>query len=203
MPLNNASHPELIAKSAAVAEAFTQEMYEYLVSLIPTPQSYREKHTRLTESYTASLTDPEMAKECEAQSKLVNQEYSIIHTVAKAVTAKDPEAPSKLGLVTTPDKNTHAMVSLSEPRGFKVLYAPNGQLVASVTRVANAKGYQVWACEGDPNLEANWKLVASSSACRGIVVPGLNRGKSNWLRIRGMRGNVAGPWSNCVSLSPV
>lgn len=203
MPLNNASNPEVIAKSAAVADAFTPEMYNYLLSLLPTPQSYRENHDRLTTTYSASLSgDEEKAKECEAHRKALSQEYAILSALARIVSVKDPEAPAKLGLPSTPEKTAHVISTLSDPQNFKILYNPKGELIASTTRVLNAKGYEVWACEGDPSLEANWRLVAASPMCRGIVVPGLNRAKSNWLRIRARRGNTAGPWSNYVCLSP-
>ena len=205
MPFNHVSDPEMITKSAAVNESLTPEKYAYLLSLLPTPQSYSELHNRFEASYTAALSgkgDPEKVKACEADRNALNQCLAILLGVAKAVTVKDPTVPQALGLAHVLEKTAAPAAALTEPHDFKVIYDPKGQLVASVTRVPAAKGYQVWACEGDPNIEANWKLAASSTNCKGIVVPGLNRGKPNWLKIRAIRGNTVGPWSNYVALSP-
>ena len=203
MPHSNVSHPEMILKSATMADLFTPEKLAYIFSLIPTPESYTELHNRMEANYPAALRgDPEKVKEFEADRKAVNLELSLIHGLAKLVAVKDPTVPETLGLGVATEKSAPATISLTGPRDFKVVYDPEGHLMASVTRVPGAKGYQVWACEGDPNVEANWRLAASSSNCRGIVIAGLNRGKSNVLKIRAMRGNDAGPWSNWVSLQP-
>lgn len=200
MPNTNASYTEMVAKSTAIVEAFTQEFYVYLVSLITTPESYLETHKRFEESYAASLKgDPEKVKAYEADRQALEAALSILQGVAKAVTIKDPKVPKTLGVGVT-GKAAPSPVILTAPHEFKVAYDPLGQITASVTRVPGAKGYQVWACEGDPNLEANWRLVASSPNCRGIVILGLNRARPNWLKSRAMRGTGAGPWSNCVTL---
>lgn len=203
MPFHHASHPEMIAKSAAVT--LTPEKYAYLVSLVTTPEAYSEAHKRFEASFTASLAakgDPEKLKACEEARNALNQCLAIIAGVAKAVTVKDPTVPDALGLARALEKPTAPAAALPEPHDFKVVYDPNGQLLASVTRVPTAKAYQIWACAGDPNIEANWKLVASSTNCRGIEIPGLNRAMPNWLKIRAIRGKTVGPWSNCVSLNP-
>lgn len=204
MAFKNDSNPELISKSAVVVQALTPELYAYLVSLIPTPENVRTNHDRFTASYTASLGgDSEWVKECETNRDAVNRGLSILLGFAKAVTVTDPKVPEALGLGPLPGKTTAPIAALSQPRGFKVVYDPEGELISSVTSVKNAKGYQVWACEDDPNLESNWRLVASSPSCRGIVITGLNRSKPNWLKIRAMRGNgIPGPWSYCVHLTP-
>ena len=48
MPYNHVSDHEFIAKSSAVAGAFTPEKYAYLLSLLPTPERYAELHWRRT-----------------------------------------------------------------------------------------------------------------------------------------------------------
>lgn len=203
MAVNSVNHPDMIAKSAAVVEAFTPKMYEYLLSLLPTPQEYSETHERFETSYTASLKgDQEKAKACEADRSALNQHLSILLGLAKVVTVKDPSVTETLGLTPFSEKNTHPTLRLPAPHDFKVVYTPDGHLMGAVTKVSGAKGYEVWACEGDPNVETNWKLAAASPYCKGIPISGLNRSKPNWLKIRGMRGNSAGPWSNFVSLSP-
>lgn len=201
MSFNNVPDPEMIAKSAAVTVAFTPERYAYLLSLLPTPESYIELHNRFEGSYAASLKgDPAKVKACEADRLAINKNLSILLGVAKAAALNDPNVPEALGLGSLTGKTAAWAGALTEPHEFKVVYTPKGQIRGSVARVAGAKGYQIWLCDSDPNLEANWRLVASSPNCKGIAITGLNRGKPNWLKIRAMRGNNAGPWSNLVSL---
>ncbi len=201
MSFNNVPDPEMIAKSAAVTVAFTSERYAYLLSLLPTPESYIELHNRFEGSYAASLKgDPAKVKACEADRLEVNRDLTILFGLAKALALKDPSVQEALGLGSVPEKTPVPAVVLTEPNDFKVVYSPKGLITASVTRVPGAKGYQVWACDSDPNIESNWRLAAASPKCKGIALTGLSRAKSNWLKIRAMRGNAAGPWSNFVAL---
>lgn len=201
MPFNDVSDPEMIAKSSALSEVFTPEKYAYLLSLLPTPEGYAELHNRMEANYPAVLKgDPETVKAFEADRKAVNCDSSMILGLAKVVAVKDPTVPESFGLARVTER-THAPI-LTNPQGFKLIFDKQGEPKASVTKVPGAKGFQVWACDSDPSIEANWRLVAASSNCRGIEIKGLNRGKFNVLKIRAMRGNVAGPWSNWVSLDP-
>lgn len=205
MAFTNDDDPELIVKSANVVQAFTPESYAYLISLIPTPEGVQTDHNNYATSYAGLLAgDPEKAKECELHRQAVNQGLSILVGLAKAVTIRDPKVPELLRLPTPPAKATASSAPLTQPTGFKVVFTPDGLLVATVTAVKNARGYQVWACDDDPNLESNWRLVASSPSSRKIVITGLDRGKNNWLKARAMTGKgQAGPWSNFVNLCPI
>jgi hypothetical protein len=203
MPFNNISDQEMIAKSATVLQTFTPEIYALLVSLVPTPESYAERHNRYEASYSAALKGaPEKVKECEEDRNALNQDMTILLGVAKVAAIKDPTVPEKLGVANIVEKTAAPTATLTAPNDFKVVYDPQGQILASVSKVAAAKGYQVWACDADPNVDENWRLVTSATNCRHIVIPGLNRTKNNWLKIRAMRGNIAGPWSNHVNLTP-
>ena len=201
MPFNNFSNPEMIAKSAAVSAAFTPEKYAYLLSLLPTPQSYAASHDRFEASYAAALKgDPAKVKACEADRLAVNQDMSILRAIAKAVAPKAPNVSEELGLGPVTESTASSAVALTIPVRFKVVYTPNGDLAASVAQVPGAKGYQIWACDSDPNVEANWRMATSSTKCQKIMIPGLNRAKPNWLKIRAIRSNSVGPWSNLVIL---
>lgn len=203
MAFTNDGDPELIAKSASVVQVFTPEYYNYLISLIPKPEEVQADHNSYATSYAGFLAgDAEKAKECQTHRNAVNQGLTILLGLAKAVTAKDPKVPEALRLAVLPNKVTSSK-PLAKPAGFKVTYTPEGQLVASVIKVESARGYQVWACDADPNIDSNWRMVASSSSCRGIQITGLDRGKSNWFKIRAMKGKgTAGPWSNFINLTP-
>lgn len=128
MSFNNVPDPEMIAKSATVTEAFTPERYAYLLSLLPTPQSYSELHERYEASYAASLKgDPAKVKACEADRLAVNQDLSILLGVAKVVAVKDPKVPEALGLGSMNPKTAVSAVVLTDPRDFKVVYTRDGK----------------------------------------------------------------------------
>jgi hypothetical protein len=201
MSFTNVPDPEMVVKSAAVTVAFTPEKYAHLISLLPTSQGYAALHERYEASYAAALKgDPEKVKACEADRQAVNKDLSILFGVAKVVAIVDPTVPEALGLGPITEKTSAPAGDLSEPTGFKVIYDPKGEITASMARVIGAKGYQLWGCDSDPSIEANWKMVASSTNCRKIVIPGLNRAKANWLKARAIRGKTVGPWSNIVFL---
>lgn len=201
MAHNSENDSEVMGHSAAVLKAYTPEFYSYLLSLLPTPGSYAELHSRYEAGYPGALRgDPDQVKAFEADRKAVITELSLIAGLAKAVAVKDPTVPEILGMVHSTGKTLP--VPLVAGRNFKVVYDKQGGLFASTERVPGAKGYQVWVCDGDPSVESNWRLIASSPNCKGIAIIGLNRGKFNVLRIRAMRGRDAGPWSNWVSLDP-
>jgi hypothetical protein len=204
MPFNNVSDPEMVTKSAAVADAFTKEIYAHLLSLLPTPETYTALHNQYEASYAAALKgDPEKVKACEADRSAVNQNMSILYGLAKLAVIKDPTLPEKLGFGEITDKKTAVpAVVLTAVHDFQVFFDRDGHMYVSASKVPGARGYQVWACDGDPNVDGNWKLVTSSPSCRKIAITGLNRANNNWLKIRAMRGTGAGPWSTCVMLTP-
>jgi len=204
MRFNKSRYHKILVKSAAVAEALTPEMHAYILSLLPTPQSYRELHNRLQANYSAGLHIPlEKAKEREADCEALGRELSILYGLARTVALKDPTVPKTLGLHDRPEKTAvRAKTILTAPRKFKVFHAPDGRLLASCARSVGAKSYEIWATDGNPCDEANWRLIASSSHCKNIPIIGLDRTKGNWLRACAKRGNVSGPWSDCFQLLP-
>jgi hypothetical protein len=203
MPFTNGSDPEILSKSAAIAEALTPEKLAYLFSLFPTSESFSALTNRMGENYPAFLKgDPEKVKEFELDRITLNSNLSLIVGLAKLAAVVDPTVPESLALGRPAEKVAPASVHLSIPQDLKITFDRQGVPLVSVSKVPGAKGYQVWACDSDPSLEANWKLVAASPSCRSIQISGLNRGKFNVLKIRAMRANGAGPWSNWVSLDP-
>lgn len=203
MSANHDNDPELIAKSAAVTEVFTADKYAYMLSLLPNPESWGNDHNRYESTYTASLKgDPEKVKACEAERAAMNQNLAILHGLAKLLAVKDPSVVEKLGFGKAPEKAAATSHSIDSPHGFKVVFDPQGNLFATVGKVAGAKGYELWVCDGDPNIESNWRLALVSLNCKKIPMTGLNRTKVNWFKIRGIRGNATGPWSYCQSVNP-
>ena len=93
MSFNDVPDPEMVGKSAAVTKTFTPEKYTYLLSLLPTPQSYGELHDRFEASYAASLKgDPAKVKACEADRLAINKNLSILLGVAKAAAQRPKRA---------------------------------------------------------------------------------------------------------------
>ncbi|HJV65863.1 MAG TPA: hypothetical protein VJ550_09025 [Geomonas sp.] len=204
MPLKSDSPSEFISKSASVTQVYTEEIYAHIISLIPTPVTFKANHDNCAASFTGSLEgDPEQVKQFEKHRNAVNEGLTILLGVAKAVTIKDPSVPETLRISALTGKTVASDITLSQPTGFKAIFNPNGQITGSWNKVNYAKGYQVWGCDGDPKIDSNWRLIASSSTCKKILLLGLDRAKNNWLRVRAVRGKgEAGPWSNIFSLAP-
>jgi hypothetical protein len=194
---------ELIAKSAAVAQVFTPELHAYVLSLLPVPDLFRTNQNNYAASFTGYLTgNTEQQKECAVHRETVGKDMDVLQGVVKAVAIKDPKVLEAFGLAAQPVRAAHSSVVPSEATGFKVTFNSSGQMVGAVTKVKGAKWYQVWACDGDPTAEENWRLVVSSSTCRGITIAGLDRTKTNCLRIRAMGSKEPGPWSHMITIKP-
>jgi len=204
MTYNNDSHTEIIAKSAVLIDELTPEMFGYLISLIPTPERHSEIHERFEASFAGSLKgDPEKVKACEADRQAINESFAILHGLVKAAAIKDPTLPEKLGMGRAAERTASTTTTISAPKDFRIAFdSKGGQAFASLTKLAGAKIYEIWACDGDPSVEANWRLLDSSSKCQKIPILGLNRTKTNFLRVRGKSGHIVGPWSYYLSIDP-
>lgn len=202
MTYNNDSHTEIIAKSVALIEGLNQEMFDYMISLLPTPGKYSEDHERFEASFAGSLKgDPEKIKACEADRQVMNENLAVLHLLVRAAAVKDPTLPEKLGIGRTAERT--ATMTIGEPRDFRIGFdSKGGQAYASLTKLAGAKIYEIWLCDGDPSIDANWRLLNSSSKCQRIPVPGLNRSKTNFLKVRGKNGNTVGLWSYYLRIDP-
>ena len=204
MPFNNDSHSEILAKSAGFAEVFTQEVFEYLKSLFPTPGQYTEYHQQLAARYTASLTgDPENIKAFEIHRQVVSENLAMMNLLAKAAAIKDPTIPEKLRLGRTPERAAHATQPIGDPHGLRVTFSKKGgHPYLSLTKIPSAKIYEIWVCDSEVSVDANWRLLDTSSTCQNIPLKGLNRTKTNYIRVRGKSGSIVGPWSLFISIDP-
>ncbi|WP_085814543.1 hypothetical protein [Geoanaerobacter pelophilus] len=203
MPTSKLSHPELISKSAAMNATYNTEMFNRMLSLIPTPEFYSELHERYATNFAGSLKgDPEKTKACEEDRQLIDQNLGLLLGLAKVITAKDPSIQEAFGLNHSADRTVASAAVLERPKDFRVSFDKKGHPEVSIAKILGAKGYEVWACDADPGLEGNWRLLVWSTKCQRIPISGLNRTQLNWLRIRGKRGDMAGPWSNPISLQP-
>lgn len=201
MPHNNLPHPEMITKSEEMRQALTRDFFAYLISLFPTPEKFGEIHERFEGSVTGFLKgDPEMVKQCEEARIELNKAMSVVQGIVKAVSVIDPTVQEKLGIAH--QKTPSSSVALAAAKDLRLFFDKNGQPYCSVTRLAGAKGYDLWFCEGEPSVESNWKLLTWSSSCQGIYLNGVDRTKPIYLKLRGKRGNQVGPWSNMVILPP-
>ncbi|GFO63112.1 hypothetical protein M1B72_18045 [Geomonas paludis] len=203
MPFSNVPHADMIGKSAVIAQALTPELHAYLVSLFPTPASITELYLKYETSFAASLKgDPEKVKACEADREALDQAIGLLFGLGKAAHRKDPTILGQLGFGTA-KKPAGTGKPVGKPVGFHLSFGNDGKPWVALTRISSAKGYEVWTCNGDPGNEQNWKFLVWSTTCKKILLSGINRSVPNFLRVRGKRGDIVGPWSNWIALDPV
>lgn len=202
------SNAEMVPVASTVTRTYTEEAHAYLLSLTTSPAAYRQAKERFVESYNASLDgDPEKIAACEADRKELNRHHLMLMGLAKLAAAQDPTVPEKLGLgpvASSSTRTSSARPRLSKPENFKLKYGTkDGEMLGTVSYVKGAKMFEIWGCTGDPNLEENWNLLAAAPNCTGIAVKGLTPGTKYWFRIRAVRSNEVGPWSNYITLRSV
>ncbi len=203
MPYDDTNDPDLITLSEAVLQAYTPEMYNHMISLLPTPEIYAATHGQFANGYPAYLKgDPDGIKAFEEARNAIKQFLMMLSGLSKTAAIKDPTVPQRLPLPQTHARTTGSNAALDASRDLRVYFDRNGNMYATFTRIPGAKGFQIWVCDGDPNLESNWRLAASSNNCRKIGIPGLDRSKNNWIKVRATRGSEVGPWSNLVLITP-
>lgn len=201
MPFANLTNEEAIARSEELIKLLTPEMQALLLSLMPNIEKLVDATARHQASYAGLLKgDPESAKACEVDRLEVCKHLAQYHGVAKACAVVDPKIPERLGFGTSAEKAPSAAMILSEPRDLKMTYNNLGNPVISFSKVLGARGYQIWISDGDPSIEANWRLCESATGCRGIVLVGLDRATFHWVKVRAIRGKQVGPWSAAISL---
>jgi len=100
---------------------------------------------------------------------------------------------------------------LDAPADFRVVQGKqSGTIDIHAAKLPGAGSYEVHSAQGDPNVEANWKQIALSTACSHVLVEGLTPGQTYWLRLRGIgigsgsagagTGAGAGLWTDPASL---
>ncbi|WP_136513359.1 hypothetical protein [Geomonas edaphica] len=199
---NNIPHPEMVAKSEEVRQGFTTEVRDYLVSLLLTPESYDVLHERFEKSVTGFYKgDPEKVKECEEARRDLEQAISVIQGVRKALSVVDPSVYEKPE--DSHQKSSTAGAALAAAKDLRIFYDKGGQPYCSFTKLPGSKGHEIWFCTGEPGVEANWSLLMWSTTCQKMYLKGLNRTRTNYLKLRCKRGNEVGPWSNMIILPPV
>ncbi|MBJ6752843.1 hypothetical protein [Geomonas anaerohicana] len=203
MPHNNLPHSEMVTKSEEVRKVWTPELYAYIVSLFPTPERYATLHNRFESSLTGYLKGiPEQVKECEDARMELNKAITAINGLSKAVNHLDPSIAAAFKVTKPATTSTPSVMGTAED--FKIHFDKSGKPYCSFTKFAGAGGYEVWYCVGDPSVEENWQFLTWSTNCQGIYLTGLDRTKTNYIKLRGKRGNSTfGAWSNLAILPPV
>jgi len=202
---NKTPDAELLPMTSAVSKAYTEEVHAYLMSLLTNPGRFREANDRFHASYNAVLGgDIGMVAACEEDRKELDRQYALLVGIAKAVAPQDPSVPDKLGLGPFGVKTAVVSTPIPTPGNFKLVHGKNsGEMTGTVSSVKGARMFEVWGCEGDPNLEQNWKLVAASPNCRRIDIKGLTPGTKYWFKVRAVRSGDIGPWSNYINLMAI
>lgn len=87
------------------------------------------------------------------------------------------------------------------PSDFRVSHGQlSGTLDVHTAKLPGAGSYEVHLSQGDPSVEANWKLVITSTICNHIPLSGLTPGQTYWLRLRAINSLGAGVWTAPVSV---
>ena len=196
---------EMFSLSFAMTRAYTEQAHDLLTSFLTNPTRFRDAAKRFQTSYCARLAgDPAIGGTFEEDRKELNNQYVLLAGMAKNAAQHDPSVPEKLGLGRLTAKTSTSASPLAKPGEFKVVHGQNsGEMIGQIPYMNNIRIFEVWGCAADPGVEQNWKLLAASPNCRGIVIKGLTPGTKYWLRIRAMHKNQGGPWSNYVFLMAI
>jgi len=202
---NKTPDSEMLPKSSAVSKAYTEETHNYLLSLLTNPGRFKEANDRFHASYNAVMEgDTDKVATCEADRKQLDREYLLLAGLAKVAAQQDPGVPEKLGLGPLGVKTATVATPVPKASNFKLVHGINsGEMTGSVSSIKGVRMFEVWGCEGDPNLEQNWKLMAASPNCQRIAIKGLTPGSKYWFRVRAVRSSGVGPWSNYITLMAI
>lgn len=196
---------EMLPKSVAITKVYNEELQSYLLSLFTTPERYRNATERFQASYNAAMDQaPENVAACEADRQDLNRQHAVLMGMVKAASQLDPSVVDKFKLSGSPASHAAASQPLLKPDRFKMMHGSNsGEMTGSIASIKGARMIEIWGGIGDPNDEANWKLLAASPNCTGIKVTGLVPGTKYWFRVRAIRTGEAGPWSNYLTLMAI
>jgi len=202
---NKIPDSEMLPKSSAVSKAFTDETHKYLLSLLTNPGRYKAASDLFHASYNAVMEgDTEQIGPCEEHRKNLDREHALLLGLAKLAALQDPSIPEKLGLGQLGVKTVAVATAIPKPSNFRLAHSMNnGEMTGSVSSIKGVRMFEIWGCEGDPNLEQNWRLMAASPNCQRIAIKGLTPGTKYWFRVRAVRGNETGPWSNYITLMAI
>jgi len=196
---------EMLPKSVAITKVYNEELQSYLLSLFTTPERYRNATERFQASYNAALDQaPANVAACEADRQDLNRQHAMLLGMIKAASQLDPSVADKFGMGGPTASHAAASQPLSKPDKFKMTHgSKSGEMTGGVASIKGARMIEIWGCIGDPNDDANWKLMAASPNCTGIKVTGLVPGTKYWFRARAVRSGEVGPWSNYLTLMAI
>ena len=166
-------NPTLVALGAAITTA-TAKVAAQKAAQLAAKQATEDRDTALT-----------------TLESLLNQEASYVENV----TGGDPVKIASAGMST---KNPAAPVgALGQVQNLSLSAGDNaGRLDMNWDPVRGAKNYEVQSSI-DPNTDANWKLIDTSSASK-LTLTGLTSGQRVWIRVRAKAPKKVndGAWSD-------
>ena len=75
-----------------------------------------------------------------------------------------------------------------------------GTLIASAKPVNHAASYELIITDGDPSIQANYRVQGVHAHCTKIEIPGCTGGTNYWAMLRCIGPNGPGPWSAPVTI---
>ena len=125
--------------------------------------------------------------------------------IMRAVSRKDMSYLDNIGIdrkkSSTAGKRSVFQGPIAAPQVFTVKHGPNsGTLSFKIGSVKWAAHYDVYACYGDPNDEASWKLAATFVNTRNTQISGLEPGKVPLFKVQCLGPEGFGPFSNIIKI---
>jgi hypothetical protein len=200
------SDTEVIPRTGAVLANLANDpnLYNYILSLLPTQAHLQEAHDRHQESFSAALTGAsDKVMQRTTDRRLVNRRFSAFAALVQLAALEDPDLPARLSL-DSKERASSPTPALTAPGNFKVWHGEaHGTMHAKCSSVKTAKSFLMEICEGDPTIEENWKFGAVSSTCTAIFIEGLVPGRVYSFRVRAIRSSGPGPWSSYITLMAI
>ena len=200
------SDTEIIPRTGAFLTTLANdpELYKFLLSLLPNPDTVKVLHDRFQVSFDASLTggaDKVAAKK--SDRKALNRQLSAFASLIQLAALEDSSVTARAGLGLK-QKVPAPTPPLVAPANFKVQHgSEHGTMFAKCSSVKTAKSLEMQVCQGDPTIDENWKFIGVYANCSKMEIKGLVPGTLYSFRVRGIRASGSGPWSSYVTLMAI
>ena len=201
--LKNANAEEILRVGKNVQKGFSDNPTVFTTP--KPPLATAAAHTADLEAKIGAVTTAEEAVKTayivrDASAAVVVADLNVSLPYVQETSAGDPTIIAKANL----DTRSQAAPVGKMPQVQNVSLTTGdtpGTVDAHWDAVSGRKGFEQAHCTGDPSVEANWKLVGSSSASKTTFTD-LTSGTRLWVRVRAKRTKPEndGPWSQPATI---
>jgi len=192
--LNNANAEEILRVGKNVEKGYSDNP---TVFTTPKPSLVTfGAHTADLDAKIGAVTTAEEAR----KAAIIARDAAAAVVVAQETSSGDPVIIGKANLGTKSQPAPLGKMAQAENLSLTTGDQP-GAVDAHWDAVAGRINYEHAHCTGDPAVEANWKLVGSSSASKTSFA-GLTSGTRLWVRVRakGTKPENDGAWSQAATI---